>query len=57
MRHFWVLTCALHADRSGVTALEYALVAGAPSSVLVAAFTLLGGDIQASLIAVAALIP
>ena len=57
MRHFRVLLRALHADRRGVTALEYALVASALSGVLVAAFTLLGGDIQASLTAVAAIIP
>ncbi len=47
----------LHADRRGVTALEYALVAGALSGLLVAAFTLLGTDLQAALAAVAALIP
>ena len=57
MRHFLALPRALHADRRGVTALEYALVAGALSGVLVTAFTLLGAEIHASLTAVAALIP
>ena len=57
MRHFQILPRTLHADRRGVTALEYALVAGALSGLLVAAFTLLGTDLQAALAAVAALIP
>ena len=57
MRQFRILLRALLADRRGVTALEYALVAGTLSGVLMAAFTLLGTDIQASLAAVAALIP
>ena len=57
MRYFRILPRTLHADRHGVTALEYALVAGALSGLLVAAFTLLGTDLQAALAAVAALIP
>ena len=57
MRHFRPLMRALRADRHGVTALEYTLVAGTLSGVLVAAFTLLGTDTQASLAAVATLVP
>ena len=48
---------SLRADRRGVTALEYALVAGALSGLLVAAFTVLGGDLQTALSAAASLIP
>ena len=48
---------SLRADRRGVTALQYALVAGALSGLLVAAFTVLGGDLQTALIAAAANIP
>ena len=48
---------SLRADRRGVTALEYALVAGALSGLLVAAFTVLGADLQTALSAAAANIP
>ena len=48
---------SLRADRRGVTALEYALVAGALSGLLVAAFTVLGADLQTALSAAASLIP
>ena len=48
---------SLRADRRGVTALEYALVAGALSGLLVAAFTVLGADLQTALLAAAANIP
>ena len=44
-------------DRRGVTALEYALVAGALAGFLIAAFTTLAGDLHTALDAVAALIP
>ncbi len=45
------------ADRRGVTALEYALVAGALAGFLIAGFTTLAGDLHTALDAVAALIP
>ena len=48
---------SLRADRRGVTALEYALVAGALSGLLVAAFTVLGGDLRTALVAAVSLIP
>ena len=48
---------SLRAGRRGVTALEYALVAGALSGLLVVAFTVLGGDLQTALVAAAANIP
>ena len=48
---------SLRADRRGVTALEYALVAGALSGLLVAAFTVLGADLQTALLTAAANIP
>ena len=47
----------LFADRRGVTALEYALVAGALAGFLIAAFTTLAGDLHTALDAVAVLIP
>jgi len=45
------LLLALNSDRRGVTALEYALIAGVLATVLVTAFTALGGDLSAALTA------
>lgn len=42
---------ALYCDRRGVTALEYALIAGVLATVLVTAFTALGGDLSGALTA------
>jgi Flp pilus assembly pilin Flp len=48
---------ALNSDRRGVTALEYALIAGVLATVLVTAFTTLGTDLKTALLAVATSIP
>ncbi len=45
------------ADRRGVTALEYALVAGVLTGFVIVAFTTLGSDLHTALDAVAALVP
>ena len=47
----------LRTDRQGVTSVEYALVAGAMTALLIAGFSALGGDVKTVLAAVAALIP
>ena len=47
----------LRTDRQGVTSVEYALVAGAMTALLIAGFSALGGDVKTVLVAVAALIP
>jgi pilus assembly protein Flp/PilA len=57
MTHFTTLLRAMKADRRGVTALEYALIAGVLATVLVTAFTLLGTNLSAALTAVAGSIP
>jgi pilus assembly protein Flp/PilA len=57
MTHSLVLLRALHADRRGVTALEYALIAGVLGSLLVAGFTAFGTDLQSALTSLAASIP
>ncbi len=48
---------SLRADRRGVTALEYALIAGVLGTLLVAGFTTLGTDLQTALTSLAASIP
>jgi Flp pilus assembly pilin Flp len=40
----------LHADRRGITALEYAAIAGVLVAVVVTAATTLGGDISNTLV-------
>lgn len=45
---------ALYGDRRGVTALEYAIIAGVLGTVLVTAFGALGGDLKTVLGAVGA---
>ncbi|MDE2580010.1 MAG: Flp family type IVb pilin [Rhodospirillales bacterium] len=47
----------LYGDRRGVTALEYALIAGVLATVLVTAFTTLGTDLSTALTKLAASIP
>ena len=44
--YFLKALCALQADRRGVTALEYALIAAVVAGVVVTAFTTLGTDIS-----------
>lgn len=48
------LLAALHADRRGVTAVEYAVIAGVLVTVIAGAFQTLGGGIQTTLQAVVA---
>lgn len=47
----------LYGDRRGVTALEYALIAGVLATVLITAFTTLGTDLSTALTAMAGKIP
>lgn len=49
--------CALEADRRGVTALEYALVAGLIVTAMATAFTIFFGDLQTALGDIGAAIP
>lgn len=48
---------SLRGDRRGVTALEYALIAGVLGTLLVAGFTFLGSNLQSALTSLAASIP
>lgn len=57
MIHYLKLLRALYGDRRGVTALEYALIAGVLATVLVTAFTTLGTDLKTALTTLAASIP
>lgn len=57
MRHSLTLLRALHSDRRGVTALEYALIAGVLGSLLVTAFAALGTNLHSVLTSLAASIP
>jgi Flp pilus assembly pilin Flp len=43
------LAVLLKVDRRGVTAVEYAIIAGAVAAVILAAFTALGGSISSGL--------
>ncbi|HVB66673.1 MAG TPA: Flp family type IVb pilin [Acetobacteraceae bacterium] len=52
MIEYLKLLRVLYGDRRGVTALEYALIAGVLATVLVTAFQLLGGDLSTALTAV-----
>ncbi len=49
--------CALQADRRGVTALEYALVAGLIVTAMATAFTVFFGDLKTALGDIGASIP
>jgi len=51
MIEYLKLLRVLYGDRRGVTALEYALIAGVLATVLVTAFTALGGDLSTALTA------
>ena len=53
MTAYLYLLRALYRDRRGVTALEYALIAGVLATVLVTAFTSLGTSLSTTLGAVA----
>jgi len=57
MTSYLFLLRSLRADRRGVTALEYALIAGVLGTLLVTAFTTLGTDLQTALTTLAASIP
>jgi len=57
MTTYLYLLRALYRDRRGVTALEYALIAGVLATVLVTAFTDLGASLTAVLSTVAKSIP
>ena len=48
MIEYLKLLRVLYGDRRGVTALEYALIAGVLATVLVTAFNALGGDLTAA---------
>ncbi len=49
--------CALKADRRGVTAMEYALIAGVIVTVLAGVFTAFFGDLKTALDSIGAAIP
>lgn len=49
--------CALQADRRGVTAMEYAVIAGVIGTVLLGAFSAFFGDLKNALGTIAGLIP
>ena len=49
--------CALQTDRRGVTAMEYALIAGVIVTVLAGCFTAFFGSLQTALTAIGAAIP
>ncbi len=51
------LLLMLYGDRRGVTALEYALIAGVLATVLVTAFTTLGTDLSTAVTTVGTSIP
>jgi pilus assembly protein Flp/PilA len=48
---------ALRADRRGVTAMEYAVIAGVIVTIIAGAFTAFGDDIKTALATIAAAIP
>jgi len=49
--------CRLQADRRGVTAMEYAVIAGVIVTIIAGAFTLFGTAIGTALSTIAAAIP
>jgi len=55
--YFLKALCALQADRRGVTAMEYAVIAGVIVTIIAAGFTAFGNAISTALTTIAAAIP